>query len=191
MRTDSPLRGAFTLAEILVALAIIAIMGAAVVPTIRGRLTVASANALGGELQGLQQAILAFRTNIGRYPQNLRYLTYAPSGATKDICNNAITGTNFLNYRGPYVTRDIGSTNYVVAENDTVNVLLTRSPTSPNSAVKEYLQITVTGVDKKEADILERQYDPTFDYTSGTIVWTQNFAGTQGALTYQIPITNC
>ena len=185
MRTDSPSRSAFTLAEILVSLAIIAILGAAVVPTIKGRLTVASANALAGELQGLQQAILAFRTNTGRYPSTLAYLTYAPPGATTDICGAGITGTNILNYRGPYVTRNI-TANYVVGDNYTVHVALVLVlAASPDP---EYLQIDVTGVDKQAADILERQYDGSpIHYGSGTIVYALN----TGELWYQIPISGC
>src|SRR4051812_7443440 len=70
-RSNAGRRRGFTLAEILVSVAIIAILAAAVIPTVYGRIRSARADGDIAELQALQNGILLFYRDVGRYPLRL------------------------------------------------------------------------------------------------------------------------
>ncbi len=196
------IRRAFTLAEVLVSLAIIAVLAAATIPTMKGRLTAAHASALADELTTLQSAIQAFKNNTGYYPEELYFLSFAPTvaqypagigfgGGTNNSCGTNFNGTsNFLKWRGPYVSRNITG-DYAMGDNYLVNNVMTRVPASSTPGTREYLQIDVDLVDKAVAEILERQFDATYDLSNGTVKYSLGSNLTTGTLSYMILIAGC
>jgi prepilin-type N-terminal cleavage/methylation domain-containing protein len=195
-------RRAFTLAEVLVAVMIIAVLSAVTIPTMKGRMQAAHAAALAEELTTLQSAIMAFKNNTGYYPGELYFLSFAPTlaqypvgigfgGGTYNSCGTNFNGTNnFLMWRGPYVSRNITG-DYTVSDNFLVNNVLTRVPASSTPGTREYLEIDVDLVDKVTADILERQFDASYDLLNGTIKYTVGPNLTTGTLNYMILIAGC
>ncbi len=84
----------FTLVELLVVLAILALLAAVVTPQVLKYLARAKVNTTQVQIQNLSTALDLFHVDVGRYPttaEGLKALTEAPSGTS--------------NWAGPYVKR--------------------------------------------------------------------------------------
>ena len=173
-------RRGFTLAEVLVAFALIAILAAVMLPTVRGRLQDGYENALVQEMTSLATAITAYRQDVGKYPRQLDYLTALPTGAT-DFCGRALTPADSVKWRGPYVSRIItNAAVYVVAQKDSVQDLLAR-PVGNNAII----QIVISGADTATAHDVDLKIDGTVSKTAGSLLWVVNGAAT--TMSYAIP----
>jgi general secretion pathway protein G len=178
-------RAGFTLAEVLVAVFIVAALAAVTVPTVKARLDAAKTTALSNELRTLRDAMLQFRTHVGRYPSRIRFLANAPvATSNSDPCGTAYTAANVAAWRGPYVTRYLPNTlvNYSVGDDYLVDMQVTRAPAAPTAGSPNFLQITVTNVEQSVANDLQADLEGDTNLGAGIIIWTG------GVLTYQIPI---
>ena len=79
-------RRGFTLIEILIAIAIVAIMGAIVVPTFMSYRARAQDRAAKASIKAIQLQIESFRTDIGQYPESLKDLVKKPMN--EDLAKN-------------------------------------------------------------------------------------------------------
>jgi general secretion pathway protein G len=185
-RTAESLRArrAFSLAEILVALAILALLAAVLYPTAAGQLRSGQSAALANQLDNLRQAIANYRQNVLHFPNQLTQLTNAPLVTAPDACGTAIGAQNAL-WRGPYITQDIVG-NMPVGDAMVINQLV-RIPAA-GIGQPGLLQINVAAVDSVLAVDLERQFDGNNNFATGTIQWTTLGADT---LKFFIPIRGC
>src|SRR5205823_6652874 len=103
-------RAAFTLGEILVTVAMIAVLSAILYPALATKLRAGMTASLSQTFAGLAQGIAEFKRATTRYPSSLTLLTTAPTATDDDICSNDISGTNAALWKGPYVSRMISST---------------------------------------------------------------------------------
>ena len=186
-------RRAFTLAEVLVALAIIAIAGALVIPVVFSQIRASQVAALSQTYAGLSQGIGEFKRATTRYPLLLSSLTAAPAATDDDICGNDLTAANAALWRGPYATRQITASGVLIGEY-TIRNTLRRVAGTP-----VLLLIDAAAVSTEIVTDLESQLDAgTADGTTGTIRYTAAAVGTLGAapsgtynLSYAIPINSC
>lgn len=180
MLTPSPSRrSGFTLAEVLVAFTIIAMLAAVIVPTVRGRIQDAYESALVSELENLRNAIAAYRQDVGKYPPALDYLT-ALRASPVDRCSVPLTAAAQANWRGPYLSRQIlNSVGYVVAQKDTITDVLT------SSASPAGLVITLSGPDTTTAHNMDIRIDGFANNAIGGFKWTA--PGTDAVISYIIP----
>lgn len=172
-------RGGFSLPEILVAVVVMALLAAVVVPTIYGRLAASRSDAIVGELQSLQNGIMLFYRDVGHYPRRLDYLNTLPTPATNvlDACGVQIPTAAQANYRGPYINRQIvmlnpggGITKYLLATGDSVESLITRTTqVAQNGGTQQVLQILVYGPDQSTAESIDKSVDGSIDGTGGII----------------------
>jgi general secretion pathway protein G len=178
-------RRAFSLVEVLVSVAIVAIMAAMTVPTIVSRLNVARANALVKEFLALKDGIQAFKTNVGSYPRYLDYLTAITTPSqTETYCSQVVTPTNprppsqiffttaqTANWHGPYVSRAIlGGTGATYTVNDFVI-------TDQMLYGAGLLSIPVSNLDSSVTIMVEQILDGPVGAVSST----------SGTFTYDIP----
>ncbi len=188
MRSGGSGRGralGFTLAEVIIALAILALLTAAALPVIFERLKAGRRSAIIGEMQALQNGILLFYRDVGRYPSRLDFLSMKGNPMT-DACNNQISTQNSNKYRGPYINKPIamvdtlvGNTRYVLSTADSVESIILR--TTINAGSQQVLQINVLGVDQAVAEEIDLAVDGTspaqlgqgiVQYAAGTLLWT-------------------
>lgn len=194
----------FTAVEVLVALAIVAVLSAIVIPEIIGRIRESRQSALSQTFFGLSQGIAEYRKAVTRYPYQLKLLTQAPvhlssDSASKDVCGNNLNPSHINNWRGPYVSRQLLETGVKMGDGHIQNQL--RRIQVGNSF---FLQIDASGIDTTIAVGLEDEFDGTSlnPTTTGTIRYQTGALPlpstvTTGApagmvnLSYSIPISGC
>ncbi len=88
-------RRAFTLAEVIASVAVVAILAAITIPTIKSRLAVGRGQALAKEILSLGAGLQAFYNNVGTYPLYLDELT-SLSLHTNTYCGDAVISPVFL-----------------------------------------------------------------------------------------------
>ncbi len=183
-RRAQTVRRAFTLAEVLIAIAIMAIAGAVVIPALMTKIRTASTAALSQTLFALSQGVFQYRRAVTVYPPSLTYLATPPQTNTVDACGTTQIGNNANSWRGPYITREIPSGGVQIGDALIENAL--RRATSGSST---YLLIDVAGVELKVATDLESQFDTgVADPNSGAIRWTTGaISYTAGSIVSNIP----
>jgi len=174
--------------EILVALAIIALILAAVVPMVASRLSDGEAGSVASTLGALRNGVLEYRADVRRYPSHLRYLSAAP-GAAVDICGQTVPASFLSGWKGPYVNRSIGTAGIAISDMTVLDSIV-RNPGTFTASTTGELAIRVDNVDSVVARRIERDQDATLDFTAGTIRWTQT-SGTRGTLSMILPARGC
>jgi prepilin-type N-terminal cleavage/methylation domain-containing protein len=194
----------FTMMEIVVALTIMAIMVAVIVPSLKARIDQAGIATLQTTLDNVLEGIRNYKTNVTRYPQRLQQLSIAPNSLVpSDLCGTSIiSGTPALstNWRGPYISMQIdtttsgSSTPRGLSIGDYVaNDLLVRSPTT--STTPGRVDVLVPSVIQADWLSLNDAVDGTSvpplaangDDTSGTVHWSS----TSHNLYYGMVIAGC
>lgn len=186
-------RRAFTLVEVLISVAIVAIMAAMTVPTIVSRINVANANALAKEMIALKDGIQAFKTNVGSYPRYLEYLSVITTPAqTETYCSQitrppvtiVFTTAQINNWHGPYVSRSLptGPTATYTVNDFVINNLMTYG--------SGLLSISISNIDASVAPIVEEILDgPVGAVSSTSGTFTYDIPSSTG--TYRISVPTC
>lgn len=182
-------RGGFTLLEVVVAVMILTVMAAAVAAAVARRPRQAEASSLAQTLNAVSDAILHFRTDVRRYPTELRYLTTPPPGTAVDLCGRALPASFSSAWQGPYLDRAVSAAGLVVVDATMLNVP-EKEPATFTTSTAGSLLIVVEGVDSAAADQLDRAFEGSPDLTSGTIRWTAASGGV-GTLRYALPVRGC
>lgn len=176
-------RKAMTIVEVLIALAILAIIAAVLLPTTAGQLRDGHATALANQLANLRDAIGNYRQNVGAYPVSLTQLTTQPVVGDDDACGANLSNPELAAWRGPYINQNIVGN--MPVGNAVVVAALTRVTVAGTTGL---LRIRAAGVDTDIASQLEAQFDGNANFTTGTVLWT---AAGDDTLTFQIPVRGC
>jgi prepilin-type N-terminal cleavage/methylation domain-containing protein len=179
-------RRGFTLAEALIALAIIATMAAVLGPSMVSQLRRGQSTATANALANLRDALVAYRGNVADYPRTLSLLTNAPIAGATDACGNVISAAQRNAWRGPYLTQNI-SGSMVIGDGTALDTLI-RTPATDAATAPGILTIRIINVDSTVAVEIDRQFDSTVDLTAGVTTWTTNGLDT---LKFNISIRNC
>lgn len=194
-------KGGASLPEVLVAMAIVAVLAALIVPVFMDRLQTAQADAVISEMQNLQNGLRMFYRDVGRYPQQLNYLSALEDlNGIRDACGGTITATNQAKYRGPYLNRPLQlidrygappNTRYIMASGDSVEASLTRT-TAPtvSGGTQQILQIQIFGPDKATTEYIDTKVDGTLDGTAGVVRYATPLSGNDNTILWTFPITN-
>ena len=172
-----------TIVEVLLALAILAIIAAVVLPTTAGQLRQGHATALANQLANLREAIDNYRQNVGAYPISLVQLTNQPANGEDDSCGANLSAAERNNWRGPYINQNIVGD--MPVGNAIIVAPLTRVTVSGSTGL---LHIRAARVESDIASDLEARFDGNANFASGTVLWT---AAGDDTLTFQIPIRGC
>lgn len=180
-------RRGVSLVEVLAALIIIAILAAAVYPTIAAQWRRGQGAALGSQLANLRDAIVAYRNNVARYPRTVLQLVNPLGVLATDACGNTLTVPLRNAWRGPYLSQAI-STELPVGD-ATVKDTFVRVPATDVATAPGLLQVRVINVDTLAAVDVERQFDgEPVNFSAGAVVWSTAGLDT---LKFQILLRNC
>ncbi|MEX2154826.1 MAG: prepilin-type N-terminal cleavage/methylation domain-containing protein [Gemmatimonadaceae bacterium] len=97
-------RGGFTLPEVLVTVAIVAVLAAAVVPTVVNQMSKGEAGAAAADLNALSNAVITFIADTRRYPADLADLNTVPLAADVDLRGAAYGASAVASWKGPYLS---------------------------------------------------------------------------------------
>ena len=181
MRSRTQRRG-FSLIEAIVAIAILVMLAAVIMPTLIGSLDAARVNDGHEKLDEFVSAIAAFHADVNRYPRYLEYLSHSLSGGDDDICGDDIPPGLRAQWAGPYADRIITSAGIFIgigrAQNEIIRVSGTRA------------YIAVAEVSDSDAETLNAEVDADNNLAAGTVQWTSAGSGF-GTLRYYFSITGC
>jgi general secretion pathway protein G len=176
---------AFTLAEILVALAIIAVVGAVVIPALRAQIEESRISKMVVDLRSIAQAIREYEKHVGTYPADLSELTTRPvAGTDKNSCGVILTAPEVALWRGPYLPSPAP---YIEGEDTIFGNLKRKNGSTKNPDI---LQISVRQPPMATALKVDSLFDGDGDLTAGTITWNTNLFP-QGQMFYSEPIQGC
>jgi len=179
-------RRGFTLAEVLIALAIAATMAAVLFPAMAAQLRRGQSAATASALSNLRDAIAAYRGNVSDYPRTLSQLTNALVVGATDACGNVVSAAQRAAWRGPYLTQNI-SGNMPVGDGTALDTLI-RNPATDAGVAPGTLILRVINVDSSIAADVDMRFDGTVNFAAGTILWASTGLDT---LKFNIMIRNC
>lgn len=179
-------RRGVTLAEVLIALAIIATMAAMLIPAVTSQLRRGQSASTASALSNFRDAIVAYRSNVLDYPRTLSQLTNALTVTATDACANVLTVAQRNAWRGPYMSQNI-SGNVTVGDATVLDTLI-RNPATDAGTPPGTLILRAINVDSAVAADIDLQFDGTLNFAAGTILWSNAGLDT---LKFNIVIRNC
>lgn len=169
------LRSGFTLAEVLVTLAIIAVMAAVLLPALNQQLSKGDTGRLASDLTSLQTAAQTYLSDVHRYPASVAQLTATPSG--NDLLGAALPQALINRWKGPYLTRDVLATTGGGG-----------SISSAFASVSSTLAVVVTNVTATDFANLESVFDEGTASSTSSTAGVVRMSGTASILFLALPI---
>ncbi|HKJ91543.1 MAG TPA: type II secretion system protein [Longimicrobiales bacterium] len=182
-------REGFTLAEMVIALAVIAMLAAIILVQVANQARRGSTAALAQSLSGVSSAVLSFRGDVRHYPATLTELTRPLVLGDVDACGGTLATAVRNRWAGPYLQRAVPATGVPAGDATILNGLV-RSPATANPGDAGTLYIIAANVDRQTATELEAQFDGNADFTGGSIRWVSGGAAGD-TLKYAVPVTGC
>jgi prepilin-type N-terminal cleavage/methylation domain-containing protein len=168
-------RGGFTLPEVLVTVAIVAVLAAMVVPAVTQQISKGDQGQLSGALTSVQTGITSYVSDVRRFPGALSQLVTAPAANDTALAPaGRLNAAQAALWRGPYLQTTL-------AEGDSMPVGFGVFIMDTVKVASNYLSIRLNGT-RSEAVFL--QLDSLFDgatgQATGKLTWTD--ATTSGTL---------
>lgn len=180
-------RGGFTLVELTIAVALVAMLAGVLYVQVVGRSTDGQAAALLRNIDSIEDAIAAFRNDVRRYPAQLVHLTVQPPSGALDSCGAVIPTRFRQQWSGPYLNRQV-TTAGISSGTSTTGNGLERDEVLGDTAIV----VVTQGVDLAVADRIEEVIDVSGGFTAGTVRWQADVAtANRGVLRYRVPVRGC
>lgn len=176
-------RSGFTLPEVLVTVAIVAILAAVVVPTVTNQIGKGDDSNLTSNVASLRTGITAFVSDVRKFPSRLQHLITLPVATDDDITGGDYGALSVGRWRGPYQTGSL----LAAGANATDSVLVglayaidSLSDTSFTPAGNGYIGVTLGGVASSAAAL---HIDSLIDGGTGQNAGNLRWAGVAPAVT--------
>lgn len=186
-----PNKPGFSLAEILVSIAILAVVAAVVIPSIGGQLRSGDESRLQQDLTSLRGGIEQFLADVRRYPKSIGQLTNKPGVTENALVGGVYNAGQVGRWRGPYITKDSSfalKTGYDASFSTSFDTLsLPISGLTFAATGTRYLRIFLVGFDSTNALRLDQKMDDG-DLLTGQIRWTMNTATVDTLYYLTIPV---
>jgi prepilin-type N-terminal cleavage/methylation domain-containing protein len=164
----APRRG-FSLGELLVGMAIIAVLAAVLLPAVAGQVTKSDATRTIQDLSSIRTGVEQFLSDVRRYPKKLSHLTRGIAAQT-DINGTAYPANLISRWKGPYVGRDTSGalggfvTGYGAVMLDSL-VKITYQPGV------DYVTVRVAGITQTDFERMDTEIDGAISATGGVLRW--------------------
>lgn len=165
-------RAGFTLAEVLVTIAIIAIIAAAIVPAVTSQIGKGDETTVTSAVNTMRTSITAFVSDVRAFPSRLSQLTTVPTALTDTgLSGTAYTAAQVGRWKGPY------STTSTFAADDSLPIGM---GAFLGDSLKDSLNFVVANINldagSAAANValafkIEALFESTADSTSGMIRW--------------------
>lgn len=175
----------FTLVEVLVALAVIVVLGALIVPSIIATVDRSRVDGAEDSLEAIADAIDLFADQVDEYPASLTQLVVPITGSDTDICGAAYNAGEQNRWSGPYLDRALSAVGVPVGVGTVDNAFGVL--TDPSGI--DYLQVVIQNVLPDDATALDRRIDDSDGQSAGAFRWAD--AGEYVTAYYLIPFPDC
>lgn len=158
----------FTLAEILVALALMAVLAAVLLPTVAGQIFKGDAGRVMADLQAVRGGQDQFLADVRRYPGKYSDLSKVITTLNTDMLGSAYSAGHVSRWKGPYVTKDTVSAQVQTGFGGAITnafALVTNTNAIP------YLTVVITGISGPDFDKIDEQLDGVIGRTTGLLRW--------------------
>lgn len=163
-------REGFSLGELLVAMAIIAVLAAVLFPTVAGQVAKSDATRTIQDISSMRTGIEQFVADVRRYPGKLSHLTNPITNTQADVNGNLYPNNLVARWKGPYVGRDTtaGSTGFVTGYGAVALDSLVRLTFQP---AVNYVTIRIAGITQSDFDRMDVEIDGVVSATNGVLRW--------------------
>lgn len=146
----------FTLAEILVALALIALLAAVLLPTVAGQILKGDASRVAQDLEGVRAGISQFVADVHRYPGKYSDMSKLITTTDTDI-NGAVYSSGLTKqWSGPYIGKD---TINGVVPTGFGGTILNEFGKAANTNLVQYVNVRIIGIAAADFDKIDQQID--------------------------------
>lgn len=170
-------KSGFTLAEVLVTIALIAVLAAVLLPALNKQLGKGDASRVASDLKAIETGINTFYDDVHRYPSDITHLTTPITTSQTDIFGNVYSSVNVTKWKGPYVQKDVVSATGL----GSISSGFTRAAGANGGT---YIIVSVTGITNddfaKIEDTLDEGNNSSTSSTSGVV----HYSSTNSTLTY-------
>ena len=156
----------FTLAEILIALALIAILAAVLLPTVAGQILKGDAGRVMQDLEAVRSGADQFLADVHRYPGKVSDLTTAITTAKTDINGNTYPSGLVSKWSGPYLTKDTLNASIQTGFGGSIVNTFTKNM---NTNGVNYVTVMIVGIAYPDFARIDVQLDGTADSTKGLL----------------------
>lgn len=174
-------RVGFTLAEILIALALIAILAAVLLPTVASQIGKGDAGRVMQDADAVRAGIEQFLADVHRYPSKYSQLTKAITTADRDVNGTLYPSGLVAKWKGPYTTKLLNDASVLpTGFGAVIRDTLVKTLNASNSV--NYVTVVIVGIDwvgfsRLELDIDGTSADSATAVTTGMLRWIPNAAG--------------
>jgi len=164
MFTRSRRRSGFTLPEVLVTVAIVAILAAVVVPAVTQQIGKGDQGQFTGNVQSLQTGVTTYVSDVRRYPRFLsQFTTQVAAGDSTSVPYGVLSAAEAARWKGPYIQAEITAASgmllgYGLTASDTLRI------------VPPYITLRVTG-DSGQVDRVDSELDGSTGAAAGNLRW--------------------
>lgn len=155
----------FSLAEILVALVVIALLAAVIIPAATAHLAKGEAVRLAQDVTNIRTGIDQFYGDVHRYPGKVSDLTGPITGKT-DINGNLYAAVLAARWRGPYMRSDTTSGVMPTALNGSILNTLQKNT---NTNAVDYVSVLITGLSLEDFNRIDPRIDGALDASGGLL----------------------
>lgn len=158
-KTSQGRKRGFTLAEILIALALIALLAAVLLPTVAGQILKGDAGRVMQDLDAVRSGIDQFLADVHRYPgkySDLSKAVVASSALHVDINGNQYTAGLAAKWSGPYVSKDTMSAVIETGFGGSIHNVFIKTL---NTNAINYVTVQITGITGADFDRIDEQID--------------------------------
>jgi len=161
----------FTLAEVLVTLALLALLGAALLPVVAGQILKGDAGRVTEDLRAVQLGIEQFLGDIHRYPGKYSDLSKVITVANTDINAAAYSAGLVGKWAGPYVAKDTVNASVPTGYGGSITNTFMKIA---NTNAINYVTIVITGINGTDFDRIDLQFDGVVNRTGGLLRWVSS-----------------
>lgn len=180
-------RRGFTVVELVVALAIMALLGALVVPAILASVDRARIDAAEESLHAIADAVNLFADRVQVYPGTMTQLVIPIETTDTHICGGNYDNGDVGQWGGPYLDRALAADGVPIGIGTVQNDFEIRA--DPSGI--DYLQPVVVDVLLEDADGLDTRVDGGDGPSSGAVRWEAAPQAGFATLYYLIPFPDC
>ena len=158
-------RRGLTLPEVLVTLAIIAVIAAIMIPALTGQLPKGDAGRVAEDMKSIQTGMGAFVSDVRRYPRTINQLTLkVATGTAGTRLQTALTAGDYTaaqvaRWRGSYLVESITAADTFVTTGFDGNLNGTFTSQNTIDVSTPYVRVVVTGLDQSQLDRVDQILD--------------------------------